>query len=425
MRKLLFIVSFTVSCAAFAMQDSLSTASMITYADTFKLSTNQPGAVEFDESEMMLELLHQQAVRLKAYNDSVQAVQDSINRQDSIWLALQDSLALVAQLQREQELRDSIAREEEELQRLKAQLVKMEEIRTDSINAIETGVKVKALMQDAEEDRQDKLRALKGYGPWFKELTGLLQFSQNYVSSNWYQGGNTNFALYASAKGIIKYDNKKWLTWETTGEWREGFSTALGDSLRKINMTDDLFKLYSKLNIRILPNKLYGSFSGEFQTPFFNTWKENTNTLKTGILTPLRFNWAIGLDYTPIKGMSIVMAPFAYKLIYVNDTIRADRTTFGVNSGNLLSTFGSSVRVEWKWRPLREVSLETVFYAYTNYRMIELDWEIDCDFIINRYMSARVVLHPRYDSSVIREGDTHAKMQFKEFLSIGFAHKFY
>ena len=54
-----------------------------------------------------------------------------------------------------------------------------------------------------------------------------------------------------------------------------------------------------------------------------------------------------------------------------------------------------------------------------------MDWEVTCDFIINRYMSARLTLHPRYDSSAIQEGDTHAKMQFKELISIGFAHKFY
>jgi hypothetical protein len=253
----------------------------------------------------------------------------------------------------------------------------------------------------------------------------MIQFSQSYVSGNWYQGGNSNFAMYGNIKGIIKYDAKKWIVWENTGEWQEGFSTAFGDSLRKINMTDDIFHIYSKLNVRIRSDKLYGSYSIDFQTPFFHTWKENTNTLKTGPFTPLRFNWALGVDYKPIKNMSIVFAPLAYKLVYAMDTVNVDRSVYGISSGNLLSTFGSSVRLEWKWRPLREINLETIFYAYTNYRMFELDWEVNCDFIINRYMSARVTLHPRYDSSAIQEGDDHAKMQFKELISIGFAHKFH
>lgn len=412
-----------VSCAAFASQDSLQ-SNVITYADTFKITQEAKAVGDEVEEQILLDLLHRQALLIKAHNDSVQAVQDSILHADSTWLALQDSLRVVAQLRREQELRDSIAREEEELRRLKSQLIKAEELHHDT-TLVETDDNVKALMEDAEEDRQRILRSRKGYGPWYKQATGLVQFSQGYVSGNWYQGGNSSFAMYANVKGIIKYDAKKWVTWENTGEWQEGFSTALGDSLRKINMTDDVFKIYSKLNVRIKAEKLYGSFSIDFQTPFFNTWKENTNTLKTGTFTPIRFNWALGVDYKPTKNMSMVFAPLAYKLVYAKDTINVDRSVYGINSGNMLSTFGSSVRFEWKWRPLREIYLETVFYAYTNYKMFEVDWEITCDFIINRYMSARVMLHPRYDSSAIVEGDTHAKMQFKELISIGFAHKFY
>ena len=412
-----------VSCAAFASQDSLQ-SNVITYADTFKITQEAKAVGDEAEEQILLDLLHRQALLIKAHNDSVQAVQDSILHADSTWLALQDSLRVVAQLRREQELRDSIAREEEELRRLKSQLIKAEELHHDTA-LVETDDNVKALMEDAEEDRQRILRSRKGYGPWYKQATGLVQFSQGYVSGNWYQGGNSSFAMYANVKGIIKYDAKKWVTWENTGEWQEGFSTALGDSLRKINMTDDVFKIYSKLNVRIKAEKLYGSFSIDFQTPFFNTWKENTNTLKTGTFTPIRFNWALGVDYKPTKNMSMVFAPLAYKLVYAKDTINVDRSVYGINSGNMLSTFGSSVRFEWKWRPLREIYLETVFYAYTNYKMFEVDWEITCDFIINRYMSARVMLHPRYDSSAIVEGDTHAKMQFKELISIGFAHKFY
>ena len=423
MRRLVLIMFAVVSCAAFASQDSLQ-SNVITYADTFKITQEAKAVGDEAEEQILLDLLHRQALLIKAHNDSVQAVQDSILHADSTWLALQDSLRVVAQLRREQELRDSIAREEEELRRLKSQLIKAEELHHDTA-LVETDDNVKALMEDAEEDRQRILRSRKGYGPWYKQATGLVQFSQGYVSGNWYQGGNSSFAMYANVKGIIKYDAKKWVTWENTGEWQEGFSTALGDSLRKINMTDDVFKIYSKLNVRIKAEKLYGSFSIDFQTPFFNTWKENTNTLKTGTFTPIRFNWALGVDYKPIKNMSMVFAPLAYKLVYAKDTINVDRSVYGINSGNMLSTFGSSVRFEWKWRPLREIYLETVFYAYTNYKMFEVDWEITCDFIINRYMSARVMLHPRYDSSAIVEGDTHAKMQFKELISIGFAHKFY
>ena len=322
-RQLVIIWLAFVSCAAFASRDTLR-ANIITYADTFKITKDAAAVGEEAEEQIMLNLMHQQALSIKAREDSIRAVQDSILHTDSVWLARQDSIALAEQLRREQELRDSIAREEEELRRLKAQLVKVAELRHDTA-IVETDVEVKALLEDAEEDRRRVLRKRRGYGPWFKELDGLLQFSQGYVSSNWYQGGNSSFAMYADIKGIIKYDAKKWIIWESTGEWQEGFSTALGDSLRKINMTDDIFRIYSKLNVKIIQDKVYGSYSIDFQTPFFNTWKENTNTRKTGTFTPIRFNWALGVDYKPMKNMSLVFAPLAYKLVYAKHTLNVDR----------------------------------------------------------------------------------------------------
>jgi len=112
-------------------------------------------------------------------------------------------------------------------------------------------------------------------------------------------------------------------------------------------------------------------------------------------------------------------------VVHIMDTARVRVTDYGLQAGERTQhNIGSSVRIEYTWKPVREVSLESKFYMYTNYHNVELDLEVNCDFIINRFMSARLMLHPRYDSSVIMKGDTRARMQFRELLSIGFAHKF-
>jgi hypothetical protein len=104
---------------------------------------------------------------------------------------------------------------------------------------------------------------------------------------------------------------------------------------------------------------------------------------------------------------------------------RVNVKSFGIEEGkNILNDVGSSLRVKWKWQPLREIALETEFYLYTNYKRVEIDWQTDCNFIINRFLSARLSLHPRYDNTVILAGDEKAKIQYKEMLSIGFSHKF-
>ena len=251
----------------------------------------------------------------------------------------------------------------------------------------------------------------------------MAQITQNYVTENWYQGGSSSFAALGIAKGQIGYFGERF-TWENTGEWRMGGSTISADSLHKVNTTDDLFRLYSKANFRIVP-KLYTSVSMEFETRLLPTYKSNSMNLKSAPFAPLRFNAAFGLDYKPVKNLSVSFSPLSYKLVYISDTVRVNGKDFGLNEGEQIQhNVGSSVRVEYVWKPVREFALETKFFFYTNYHGIEADLEVNLDFIINRYLTTRLMLHPRYDSSVIMEGDKHAKIQFRELLSIGFAHKF-
>ena len=93
----------------------------------------------------------------------------------------------------------------------------------------------KALIKDEVEDREALRRLIRNHNsPWSKQATVMLQISQNYVSKNWYAGGNSNFALIAIAQGNINYKSDK-LTWENYGEWRAGANTVRGDSLRHTN----------------------------------------------------------------------------------------------------------------------------------------------------------------------------------------------
>ena len=55
---------------------------------------------------------------------------------------------------------------------------------------------------------------------------------------------------------------------------------------------------------------------------------------------------------------------------------------------------------------------------------METELELDVDFIINRYLSAKLMLHPRYDSTVELADGQRNKLQFKELISIGFSHTF-
>jgi len=282
----------------------------------------------------------------------------------------------------------------------------------------------RAWVKDEVEDRNDVLQAIRNMrSPWRREASLMAQINQNYVTDNWYQGGNSSFAGYGIAKGYINYITEPF-TWENSGEWRIGGTTVKNDSLHKINTTDDMLRLYSKANFRIVP-KLFTSLSAEIDTRLLPTYKTNEREWKSAPFSPFRFTAAVGLDYKPVKNLSISFSPLSYKVIHMNDTVHVKVTDYGLLPGQKTQhNVGSSVRIEYLWKPVREVALETKFYTYTNYHYVEIDLEVNCDFIINRFLSARVVLHPRYDSSVIKAGDKYARIQFREMISIGFNHKF-
>ncbi len=401
--------------------------------DTFKLQDQRKAA---DNDQLLLQLVSQQGRDIY--------VRDSL-RQDSILtdLLVRDSL-LQAELQ---QLRDSIRLLEKALHRNQLdtarQLAAETPVEVDSLQLeidsithaiadkiyINRALVEKSIFRDIDADLADIARALRDrYSHWYKELNLMAQFTQNYISPNWYKGGNSQFAVLTIAKGQIGY-RKDRITWENTGEWRVGVTTTPGDTLRKYNVTDDMFRLYSKFGYCIVP-KLFAVASVEFNTTLWNVWNENQSTVKTAFMTPMKFYVYGGIDYRPIKDLSILVAPATYKLVYAHfgdgDSIHnVNVTNYGIEAGKKLrSDFGSTIRVQWQWRPVREFGLDTEFYFFTNYRDVEIDWEINGEFYINRFLSIRLMLHPRFDSAYIAEGDTKPKMQFKELLSVGFSHKF-
>lgn len=395
-RKFTILLILCAATYLAAQNDSIAPQEgrVIQYADTFQLDEHQS---KLDLDLLLLDLVAKQSAEL--------------HEGDTAYVLTPEKKILLDSLQRESARLDSI-------RVVNAQFVQQVETQIPSFE-IE-----KSWFKDEVEDRNDVFRAIRNMRtPWRKEATVMLQVTQNYVTKNWYQGGSSSFAAMGIAKGHINYVTDRF-TWENTGEWRMGGTTVSADSLHKVNTTDDMFRLYTKANLRVVP-KIFASFSAEFETRFLPTYKSNSMEMKSAPFSPLRFTLTAGVDFKPVKNLSITVSPLAYKLIHVNDTVHVLVTDYGLEAGERTqNNIGSSVRVEYKWKPVREVQLEGKFYMYTNYHNVELDLEINCDFIINRFFSARAIIHPRYDTSVIMQGDDHAKIQFRELISIGFAHKF-
>lgn len=260
---------------------------------------------------------------------------------------------------------------------------------------------------------------------WRKSASVSLQITQNYATNNWHQGAVNSFAMLggAKARADYKYEN---ISWENSAEWRFGVSTVSGDTVRKMNTTDDRVYVLSKFGYQI-HKQWYVSTYAEFKTNLFPNYQKNSNRVNTTFLTPIRYTMGVGVDCKVFKGVSINFSPATYKLVYAlkTDPERVNVTDYGIAADkNIIHEIGSSLRVEWRWKPIKEIATETKFYFFTNYKQIETELEINVDFIINRYLSAKLMLHPRYDGTVDLVADQKSKLQFKELISVGFAHTF-
>ncbi|MEA4936832.1 MAG: DUF3078 domain-containing protein [Paludibacter sp.] len=260
--------------------------------------------------------------------------------------------------------------------------------------------------------------------PWMLKSLANLQFSQNYVSSNWYQGGSNNISILGIVNGTFNYDNKKNIQWDNFAEWRLGFNSVEGDTMRLLNTNDDIIRATSKLGIKAGGNWFY-SGSVDFSTQFFNSYKAvNSKDMKAKFLTPVRLNVGVGLDYKYQKLFSLMLSPLSYKFIYANDTVNVNKKSFGILPGEkVLSQIGSSFRAQVNYSPTREIQIDSKLSFYTNYEKVEIDWEIIGNFRVNRFLSTRLSLNPRYDNTVILAAGEKAKIQFKELLTFGLSYK--
>jgi hypothetical protein len=263
-------------------------------------------------------------------------------------------------------------------------------------------------------------------GPWQYKALSQLQFSESAISKNWYQGGYSNLAVLGILSGQLTYDDKKCIQWDNNAEWRLGFNSVAGDTIHTLSTNDDVLKINSKLGIKAGGNFFY-SGSVDFSTQFFNSYKGlNSTVLKTAFLTPVRLNIGIGMDYKYEKLFSLMLSPFSYKYIYMNDNINVNPNLFGIKADQkFLSEIGSSFKATFSSPITNELQFDSKLSFYTNYKKVEIDWELVANMTINRFLSTRISFNPRYDNTVIMAQGQSAQIQYKQLLSVGFSHKFY
>ena len=263
---------------------------------------------------------------------------------------------------------------------------------------------------------------------WIINFQSSIQFSQVYVSENWYQGGTSNVNLLSDQQFSIKYNDPKEqrILFENLVQWRLNINSAPEDTLHSVKISEDLFQINSKFGLKAY-NKWHYTATMNFKTQFFTSYAANSNNKVAAFLSPAELNLGLGMSYQYKNDKkrfetSISLSPLSYNLQFiVNDDM--DAASFGIKSGKSMSQYGSSFEGRIKWEFYHNMVWSCRLFYFTNYDHVQGDMENTFDFILNRFFSTRLFVHLRYDDARALNKD-FGHFQLKELLSFGFNYKF-
>lgn len=256
---------------------------------------------------------------------------------------------------------------------------------------------------------------------WTFKANLSFQFTQNYVSDNWYKGGESNVAFLASTILEANYNNQQKLTFDNKLEMKLGFQTSHNDDEHKFKTNSDLIRLTNKLGLKAVKHWSYTAMLQSW-TQFYRGYKSNDPKIYSDFMSPFESLLSIGMDYQMTTKNSkfkinATLSPLALKLKYVDRPSLI--TTFGLSEGHKSKwDWGSNVTINYTWNMIKNVSWSGRIYWFTDYSKTQIEWENTFNLTINKYLSAKLFLYPRFDDSVTRdEGESY--FQFNELLSLG------
>lgn len=226
-------------------------------------------------------------------------------------------------------------------------------------------------------------------------------------------------SMKASTTLEANYNNKQKVKFDNRLEMRIGFMTEKGDEVHKFKTNDDLIRLTNSFGLQAAKN-FYYNLTLQSWTQFYPGYRSNDRFVYSDFMSPFESLLTVGMEYSLSKSrfnISAKVSPLALDLKYVDR--RAIVTHHGLRAGHHSNwSFGSNVTVNTTWNIWKNISWRSRLYYYTNYKKVQAEWENTFDLRINKYLTTRLFLHPRFDDSANRNSDL-SFFQFREEFSFG------
>lgn len=290
---------------------------------------------------------------------------------------------------------------------------------------------------------KDELKELRP--EWTRKNRATFDLSE-VAFINWNAGGVNSISGLLGFRSEANYKDK-YFFWTNNVLTRYGINKQQGREIRK---TDDLFEINS--NIGYKPNESSNWFYSaklNFRTQLTNGYKyPNTDNPISRLMAPGYLFFGGGMEYGKnIEELSFYFSPLTLKATFVLDEALANAGSFGVTPAVLdtngdVIVEGERIRKEvgilltnsYKMQVAENVTMVHQVELYTdyinNFGNVDMDWRVDFDFKVNSFIRATFGSHLRYDDDIKTtqplevEGEFEeagAKIQWKQFLGVGFA----
>jgi hypothetical protein len=287
---------------------------------------------------------------------------------------------------------------------------------------------------------------------------------------NWAAGGENSFSATALVQLYANMDKKGW-KWENRLDLGYGLMYSKSFNWQK---NEDKIDFLSKLARPIAKSKVF-SYAAEtnFKTQFQPGYLlPDDSTAISRFLAPGYLIASIGIEYKPVKWITIYISPATGKFTFVNDQKLADAGSFGVKGAEYDATgvktkdgeglnaeFGAYFKFGLKKDIMKNVSLATDLNLFNNYtdkdadnrKNIDVDWQTSINMKVNKWLTVSLFTHLIYDNDInvaITDSDGNAvfmqrsdgtqflnvdgnpiqkkapRLQFKEVAGVGLSYKF-
>ena len=262
---------------------------------------------------------------------------------------------------------------------------------------------------------------------WLHKLGGALQFSQAYVSSNWYQGGNNHLSLLLNVNWNVDlnqvYHPK--LLFQSALAYKLGLNSTPQDEVHSYSISEDLLQYNINAGWQAVKKWFY-SLNMLFKTQVFRNYEKNSMKRKASFLSPGDFNLGLGMAYSHQNKkktfqFTATVSPLSYNLkTCITDKI--DHEQFNIKPNRKTrSEIGSNGEFNMNWQILPNINYKSRVFFFTDYKYFLSDWENTFTFNINRFLSTQIYVHLRYDTSSESNTDWK-KLMMREILSFGLSY---